>query len=49
MPTCNHCHNHVSDAFARVFADSDGRLNACLNCSAHANVARHARKRSTER
>ena len=49
MPTCNHCHSHVSDAFARVFADSSGRVRACLNCSTHANVARETRARSAER
>jgi hypothetical protein len=39
MPTCDHCGEHVSERFARVFADENGRLHACTNCSANAGIA----------
>ena len=45
MATCNHCDSHVSDRFARVFADEYGRLMACPACSANAGIAESARKR----
>ena len=46
MATCNHCDSHVSDQFARVFANEYGRLMACPACSANAGIAESARKRS---
>ena len=39
MPNCDHCDAHVSDRFARVFADENGRVRACPNCSANAGTA----------
>jgi hypothetical protein len=46
MPTCDHCDAHVSDRFARVFADERGRLLACPSCSANAGIAEVARERA---
>ncbi|WP_425493639.1 DUF7563 family protein [Natronocalculus amylovorans] len=46
MPSCDHCGSHVSDRFARVFADEYGQLNACPSCSANAGIAEAARDRS---
>jgi hypothetical protein len=48
MPQCHHCGAHVSDQFARVFAEEDGSVNACPNCSANAGIAEVARERATE-
>jgi transposase len=48
MPTCNHCGAHVSDQFARVFADERGRVHACPSCSANAGIAEVARERAPE-
>jgi hypothetical protein len=48
MPACDHCGNHVSDRFARVFADERGDVNACPNCSANAGIAEVARERGRE-
>jgi predicted RNA-binding Zn-ribbon protein involved in translation (DUF1610 family) len=48
MPACEHCGRHVSDRFARVFADGSGTVYACPNCSANAGIAEVARKRSTD-
>ena len=45
MPTCDHCGSHVSDRFARVFADPRGRLGACPDCAANAGIAEVARQR----
>ncbi|SFR33599.1 DUF7563 family protein [Halogeometricum limi] len=46
MPTCDHCGSHVSERFARVFTDGEGRLLACPNCSANAGIAEVARQRT---
>lgn len=46
MPRCDHCGSHVSDRFARVFADENGDLNACPECSANAGIAEVARERA---
>ena len=46
MARCNHCDAHVSDQFARVFADENDRLMACPACSANAGIAESARQRS---
>ncbi|WP_449421043.1 DUF7563 family protein [Salinadaptatus halalkaliphilus] len=46
MPTCNHCNGHVSERFARVFADENGEIHACTNCSANAGIAEAAKERA---
>lgn len=46
MPHCDHCGSHVSDGFARVFADESGRIHACLECSANAGIAGVAMSRA---
>jgi len=46
MPRCDHCGSHVSDRFARVFADEHGDLNACPECSANAGIAEVSRERT---
>ena len=46
MPTCDHCGAHVSEQFARVFADGSGRLFACPHCAANAGIAEVARERA---
>jgi hypothetical protein len=46
MPACNHCESHVSERFARVFADESDTVRACPNCSANAGVAEVARQRA---
>ena len=46
MARCNHCDSHVSDQFARVFADEHNRVMACPACSANAGIAESARERS---
>jgi hypothetical protein len=48
MPTCDHCNDHVSERFARVFADENGRLRACPNCSANAGIAEAAQRRARD-
>jgi len=46
MPRCDHCQSHVSERFARVFADEDGELHACPSCSANAGIAEVSRNRA---
>ncbi|WP_336035588.1 DUF7563 family protein [Halobacterium yunchengense] len=46
MPRCDHCDAHVSDQFARVFADEDGRLHACPNCAANVGIAEVSKDRA---
>ena len=48
MPRCDHCDAHVSDRFARVFADEGGQVHACPNCSANAGIAEVSRERAHE-
>lgn len=48
MAKCNHCSAHVSERFARVFANDGGALLACPNCSANAGIAEVSRDRATE-
>jgi hypothetical protein len=48
MPRCDHCEAHVSDRFARVFADERGDIHACPNCSANAGIAEVSRERAHE-
>ena len=45
MPKCDHCGSHVSDRFARVFANADGEVHACISCSANAGIAEVSRDR----
>ncbi|WP_425494231.1 DUF7563 family protein [Natronobiforma cellulositropha] len=46
MPDCDHCGAHVSERFARVFADEFGEVHACTSCSANAGIAEVARERA---
>jgi hypothetical protein len=46
MPTCDHCDAHVSENFARVFADAGGSVHACPNCTANAGIAEVAMERA---
>jgi len=46
MPTCDHCGAHVSERFARVFADEHGEIHACVDCSANAGIAEASRQRT---
>ncbi|WP_449405099.1 DUF7563 family protein [Halorussus amylolyticus] len=46
MPKCDHCGAHVSERFARVFADANGHVRACPGCSANAGIAEAARQRA---
>jgi hypothetical protein len=46
MSRCDHCGSHVSERFARVFADENGRLDACPSCAANAGIAEVARDRT---
>jgi len=46
MTSCDHCGAHVSDRFARVFADQAGLLHACPSCTANAGIAEVARQRA---
>ncbi|MDY6817599.1 MAG: hypothetical protein SVG88_02970 [Halobacteriales archaeon] len=48
MPECDYCGAHVSERFARVFADEYGRIGACPDCSANAGIAEEARRRSQD-
>lgn len=48
MPECDYCGGHVSDRFARVFADEHGRVHACPACSANAGIAEAARRRTQD-
>jgi hypothetical protein len=48
MSECDHCGAHVSEQFARVFADEVGRIHACPSCSANAGIAEVARERAPE-
>jgi hypothetical protein len=47
MAACDHCGAHVSDDFARVFADDRGRLAACPDCSTTAGIAATSRRRAS--
>jgi len=46
MSECKHCGAHVSERFARVFADEQGDVYACPSCSANAGIAEVARQRA---
>ncbi len=47
MPKCENCNNHISEKFVRVFADRDGKVHACPNCSAQAGIAEASQKRGS--
>jgi hypothetical protein len=46
MARCDHCGSHVSERFARVFADANGEIRACPSCSANAGIAEASRERT---
>lgn len=48
MANCDHCGAHVSDRFARVFRDEEGRLDACPTCSANIGIEQVARERDPD-
>jgi hypothetical protein len=48
MPKCDHCGAHVSERFARVFADEYGHIRACPACSANAGIAEVAKERAQQ-
>jgi hypothetical protein len=48
MPSCDNCGSHVSERFARVFADEHGEILACVNCSANAGIAEEAKRRAQQ-
>ena len=48
MAKCKHCGAHVSEQFARVFADEFGEVYACPSCSANAGIAEVARERAPQ-
>ncbi|WP_254534727.1 DUF7563 family protein [Halomarina litorea] len=45
MATCDYCDAHVSRQFRSVFADPDGRILACPNCSSTTGIAETTRER----
>ncbi|WP_192918519.1 DUF7563 family protein [Salinigranum salinum] len=49
MPACDHCGRHVSDRFARVFADAFGEIHACPSCAPNDGIAQIASQRARER
>ena len=48
MPRCDHCDRHVSENFARVFADARGRVHACPNCAANVGIAEVSKRRAAD-
>lgn len=48
MPECNNCESHISEDFSRVFADDNGEVHACPNCSAQAGIAEVSMDRREE-
>jgi hypothetical protein len=46
MPRCDHCDRHVSENFARVFADARGQIHACPNCAANVGIAEVSKRRA---
>jgi hypothetical protein len=45
MPHCTHCEAFVTPEFVRVFANGDGEVRACPNCSANAGIAATLKRR----
>ncbi|WP_439954818.1 DUF7563 family protein [Halomarina rubra] len=45
MGKCDHCGAHISERFARVFADGNGDVLACPQCSANAGIAEASQSR----
>lgn len=46
MPQCDNCDAHISEGFARVFADEADRVLACPSCASNAGIADSARART---
>jgi hypothetical protein len=46
MPDCDHCGGHVSDRFARVFADEFGTVHACPSCAPTESLGRVIHQRA---
>jgi hypothetical protein len=46
MASCDNCGRHVSDRFARVFADAGGRVHACPGCASTEGIAEVMRRRA---
>ena len=36
--TCEYCGNHLSDQYARVFGDQDGRVHRCSECDSETRL-----------
>ncbi|WP_438267375.1 DUF7563 family protein [Halomarina litorea] len=49
MAKCDHCNAHVSERFARVFANESGQIHACPSCSANAGIAEVSRERARDK
>ncbi len=45
MAKCQHCSNHVSENFRRVFSDRNGEVHACPNCSAQSGIEEVSQRR----
>lgn len=43
MAYCYECNSHISDDFARVFADEDGIVWACPECAPQSGIAESAK------
>jgi NAD-dependent SIR2 family protein deacetylase len=43
MPECQSCGEHVSDRYARVCGDNEGRVTACPNCPGVKGTGTHLR------
>lgn len=46
MPTCDNCNAHVSEGFARVFANEANQVLACPSCASNAGIADSAKDRA---
>ncbi|MFD1513398.1 DUF7563 family protein [Halomarina rubra] len=49
MAHCDHCDAHVSRRFEIVFANVDGLILACPNCSPNAGIAEASQDRAGTR
>lgn len=45
MPQCQHCNNHISESFRKVFSNRKGEVNACPNCSAQSGIEEVSQRR----
>ncbi|MFW5919930.1 MAG: DUF7563 family protein [Halanaeroarchaeum sp.] len=48
MARCDYCDAHVSDRFARVFADLRGNIWACPSCAANVGIAEISKQRARQ-